>query len=127
MTGYMRKIKLVIPKITHPSLNSWIHAHWAVKRKYKLDWDGEIMLALIEECGLTKLPRLIKKASITIKYYFRVERLKRDYDNYSPKFLMDGLVGRVIQDDNDKLVKVEWELRVDRKAPRTEIMVEKRK
>ena len=123
----MRKIKLVIPKLTHPSLNEWIHAHWAVKARYKQDWDGEVMLALIEECGVTKLPRLIKKANIKIKYYFRVERLKRDYDNYSPKFLMDGLVGRVIQDDNDKLVKVEWELSVDRKNPRTVIEIEERR
>jgi len=120
----MRKIKLIISKLTHPSLNEWIHGHWAIKARYKQDWDGEVMLALIEECGVTKLPRLIKKANIKIKYYFRVERLKRDYDNYSPKFLMDGLVGRVIADDRDDWVKVKWELLTDKNKPRTDIEVE---
>lgn len=122
----MRKIKLVIPKLTHPSLNKWTKWHWGKVYRHKQDWDGEIMLALIEGCGLTKLPRLIKKASITIKYYFRTKPAKRDYDNHVPKFIMDGLVGRVIADDRDDWVKVEWELLVDRKRPRTEIIVEEK-
>lgn len=121
----MRKIKLVIPKLTHPSLNEWTKLKWYAKRDLKEEWDFEIMTALRKETSRAVLVSLIKKASITIKYYFSSDR-KRDRDNYSPKFLQDGLVGRVIQDDNDKLVKVEWELRVDRDNPRTEIIVEER-
>jgi len=122
----MRKIKLVIPKLTHPSLNDWTKLMWYAVRNMKQDWDGEIMVALIEACGVTKLRRLIKKASITIKYYFNVKPPKRDYDNYTPKFIMDGLVGRVLQDDRDDWVKVKWHILYDKEKPRTEIMVEER-
>ena len=122
----MRKIKLVIPLLTHPSLNKWTKWHWAEQRDTKEEWDFAIMTALRKETSRAVLVSLIKKASITIKYYFSSDR-KRDHDNYTPKFIMDGLVGRVIQDDNDKLVKVEWELLVDRNNPRTTIEIKETK
>jgi len=88
------------------------------------DWYGAIMVALIEECDCLRLKPLMKKASITIRYYFK-DQHRRDFDNYAGfKPLLDGLKGRVIKDDRDDWVKVKWDILYDKAKPRTEIMVE---
>ena len=127
--GTMRKIKLVIPLLP-VSLNTtqgWFYHHdlWRYNEEIET-WDNAVMYALMSDYGPIKLKPIIKKANITIKFYFETNRA-RDKDNYAGfKPLLDALKGRVIQDDRDDWVKVDWELLVDRDNPRTEIIVEER-
>jgi len=118
----MRKIKLTI-SVLHPSLNEWINWHYRKIGRVKDDFDGEITLAMLTEYSCVRIKPLMKKARVRIKYYFRDKR-KRDKDNYPPKFIMDGLKGRVIKDDSSDVINLDWELLYDKKHPRTEIEIE---
>jgi len=125
----MRKIKLIIPLLP-VSLNTiqgwlWHHDLWRYNEEIE-KWDNAIMYHLMSDYGPIKLKPLIKKASITIRYYFKDKR-RRDLDNYAGfKPLLDSLKGRVIKDDRDDWVKVKWDILYDKAKPRTEIMVEDR-
>ena len=58
---------------------------------------------------------------VTVTYFFKDKR-RRDFDNFVPKFVLDGLVGTVLADDDQSHVA---ELRIrfdqDSKKPRTEV------
>jgi len=118
----MRKIKLIIP-VLHPSLNQWINWHWAKIDRTKQDFDGEIVLALLAEYSCVRIKPLMKKAKVRIKYYFSDKR-GRDKDNHTPKFIMDGLKGRIIKDDNSKVIDLDWKILYSKDKSGTEILVE---
>lgn len=125
----MRKIKLVIPllPVSLNTIQAWLFHHdlWRYNEEIE-NWDNAVMYALMSEYGPIKLKPIIKKANINIKFYFKTNR-GRDKDNYAGfKPLLDSLKGRVIKDDRDDWVKVGWELLVNKRKPRTEIMVEER-
>ena len=72
-------------------------------------------------CTKTKLP--VKKAEVKIIYYFATKH-RRDPDNYSGKFILDGLVNAgILEDDSFGNVELVLRGRVDRKNPRTEIEI----
>ncbi len=67
----------------------------------------------------------IKKAIVRITYYFKGRR-RRDPDNYSGKFILDGLVkAGVIEDDSFNNIKLVLDGKCDKTNPRTEIEVVK--
>lgn len=69
-----------------------------------------------------KLPK--KNAVVKIKYYFK-DRRRRDPDNYSGKFILDGLVhAGVLADDSFNNIELILRGGYDRKNPRTEIEIE---
>jgi len=118
----MRRIKLTIP-VLHPSLNNWMNWHWAKIKKTKDDFDGEIVLSLLTEYSCVRIEPLMKRAKVRIKYYFNDKR-QRDKDNYTPKFIMDGLKGRIIKDDSAQKIDLDWSILYDKNKARTEILVE---
>lgn len=66
----------------------------------------------------------IDKAIVTIRYYFPDAR-RRDPDNYSGKFLLDGLTkAGIIVDDSFNHITLRLEAYCDPARPRTEIVVE---
>ncbi len=66
----------------------------------------------------------LKKSRVTIIYYFKDKR-RRDPDNYSGKFILDGLVrSRIIEDDCFSCIDLKLVGDVDKENPRTEILVE---
>lgn len=74
--------------------------------------------------GLNKPEEPIKKAVVTLRYFFKDKR-RRDPDNYSGKFLLDGLVkSKVLEDDSFYNIKLVLEANVDRDNPRTELIIE---
>jgi len=89
------------------------------------DWDVEVVKALAQAGEGARLVRLFERAKIRIKYYFRTKH-KRDKDNYTPKVILDCLKGRVIVDDSNDRVDLDWELLYDRKQPRTQIVIEEK-
>lgn len=65
----------------------------------------------------------LKKAIVKITYYFPT-RHRRDPDNYSGKFLLDGLVqAGVIEDDSFSNIDLILKGKLDRDNPRTVIEV----
>ncbi len=67
----------------------------------------------------------LKKAVVKITYYFKDNR-RRDPDNYSGKFILDGLVkAGIIEDDSFKHIKLVLDGKCDKDNPRTEIEITK--
>jgi len=84
---------------THPSLNKWCRAHYHVVAKEKAAWEALVW-------GLTRnMPNFEGPVTVKVDYYFPT-KAKRDIDNYTPKFLLDGCVkAGLIEDDNNEIVK----------------------
>lgn len=114
----MEPIKIVIPGKQHPSLNVWTRWHWTKKNKVKKEWEKELGWL----CKKYNNPKL-EEALIEITYYFD-NKHQRDKDNYTPKFIMDGLTkGGIIADDNTDNVFLNWKIKYDKELPRTVIKI----
>lgn len=87
-------------------------------RTEKKRWEHLIML----KCR-PKPDKPIDKATVRLTYYFRT-RTRRDPDNYSGKFILDGLVkAGILKDDSFGVIRLELCGRYDKENPRTEIEV----
>lgn len=76
-----------------------------------------------QSVGKDKPKKPFKQSIVTLTYYFKT-RHKRDPDNYSGKFILDGLVkSKVIKDDSFDNIKLLLEGEYDKENPRTEISV----
>src|SRR5690554_2097484 len=115
-------IKLVIDDIP-PSNNKFMgrgskyyHAFAYQDEKRKWAW-------LVKAAAKNKPKKPIEKAEVRIIYYFPTAH-RRDPDNYSGKFILDGLTSAgIIEDDSFKNIDLVLRGRVDKKNPRTEIEV----
>lgn len=84
----------------HPSLNEWTGMHHMEKAAYKLMWEKWYKTYFT----VNHLPRFQGQIYMAIIYWFP-DNQRRDYDNYTPKFLMDALVSYgAITDDSDKVL-----------------------
>ena len=117
---FISEIKIVINEIP-PSNNKFQgtgnrYAYQNIK-KY---WAELIFCEVIKQ----KIPRKkIKKSVVILKHFFKT-KATRDPDNYSGKFVMDGLVNAgVIEDDSFNNVKLEIEGYCDKENPRIEIII----
>lgn len=64
-----------------------------------------------------------ENATVKLTYYFKT-RTRHDPDNYSGKFILDGLVrAGILKDDSFVNIKLELAGLVDKDNPRTEIEV----
>jgi len=115
-------MKITIDDIP-PSLNSIIFMakkHWGAYYGYKKKWKDKVHACISDDSVLFKEPVII-----TITYFFG-NKHKHDFDNYSGKFILDGLSGKVIEDDSSKQIT---ELRIrfnyDKDNPRTEVDIKK--
>lgn len=71
----------------------------------KEQWEMEVWVAAMQSKAVGLM---LSKVIVRITYYFDRQQPK-DKDNYTPKFLMDGLVkSRVIKDDNTGCVDLDW-------------------
>ncbi|MFT9495804.1 RusA family crossover junction endodeoxyribonuclease [Anaerosolibacter sp.] len=65
----------------------------------------------------------IAKAVVEITYYFK-DKIQRDPDNYSGKFILDSLVrAGVLKDDSFSNIQLVLKGDYDKKNPRTEVQV----
>ena len=119
----MTCIKLVIPEIP-PSNNRFMgrgskgyQAFVYQEEKTKWEW-------LVRAAIKNKPKEPIEKAVVNITYYFPDKR-RRDPDNYSGKFLLDGLTrAGMIKDDSFSNINLVLTGKVDGSNPRTEICIE---
>lgn len=86
------------------------------EEKQKWEW--------LVKAAIKKKPKEpIQKAKIEITYYFATKH-RRDPDNYSGKFILDGLVrAGLIKDDSFDCIELELAGEYDKEYPRTEIGV----
>ena len=90
----------------HPSLNKWAVANRFAANKCKQEWKQMVYWAC-KEIGIKKT--IITPVTVCIHCKFKDKR-RRDCDNYTPKFILDGLVeAGVLIDDSCDVVK---ELRI---------------
>ncbi|HML33823.1 hypothetical protein [Sporomusa sphaeroides] len=109
------KLTIIIYDIP-PSLNDWHGMHWAAKTKVKKQWENMLIVLL-------RGYKRVEKPVVRITYYPDIER-RRDKDNMTPKWIMDGLVkSGVIQDDNAKVVDLDWSIGPVVEIGRTEIVI----
>ena len=107
-----------IPDIP-PSLNKYAGREnvWAY-RADKKQWE-----ALCAAYCRPKPDIPIKKCVVRITYFFRT-RQRHDPDNYSGKFILDGLrEAGIIEDDSFSNVELQLCGAYDKENPRTEIMI----
>lgn len=119
----MAKYKLVVPGQL-PTLNEIIEeakTHWAIYRDNKEDFTKVVAI----EAYNAKLPKM-KAIKLDITYYRKNRRHDPDNIAAAKKFILDGLVAAgVLENDGWKQVRgwtEAWE--VDKKNPRTEIILE---
>jgi len=107
-------VTITIPEVP-PSLNAWSRMHYHPQNPEKARWK-QMVWALSAGFKPFAVPVVA-----TVTYFFK-DRRRRDFDNFVPKFVLDGLVGTVLADDDQGHVA---ELRIrfgyDPKRPRTEV------
>ena len=115
-------VKLVIPAIP-PSNNKYMGRnasgfHFAYQEeKRKWEW-------LVRAAVKKKPQKPFKKARVRITYFFP-NKIRRDPDNYSGKFLLDGIKkAGLIEDDSFSNIRLELRGECDKENPRTEIEIE---
>lgn len=119
----MQSFKYVIDEIP-PSNNKFMGRGSAKYQAFayqdeKRRWEWLVRAAV----GRSKPEKPLKKAIVEITYYFKT-RHRRDPDNYSGKFLLDGLVrAGVIEDDSFSNIDLVLKGKVDRDNPKTKIEV----
>lgn len=103
-----------------PSLNKFAGRGntWEYRREKRV-WTEAVYLACVSQ----RPARPYQRAMVRIDYFFR-DRRRHDADNYSGKFLLDGLTkAGLIQDDDFGHISVSHHGFVDRENPRTEIHI----
>lgn len=86
-------------------------------RQIKKQWEEIIYYSAIGKKGIKG------KVKVIIEYFFP-DKTRRDPDNYSGKFILDGLVrAGLIDDDNFKTISLELKGNYDKANPRTEIII----
>lgn len=107
MTTYKYKIPLIPPSNNKYIGNGGKGKNFEYQNEKK-DWVGYVNLF----CN-PKPPFPIARAKVTLHYHFKDKR-RRDPDNYSGKFLLDGLVrAGILQDDSFAVINLELKADVD--------------
>jgi len=104
-------VKFAVPRV-HPSINVWAYKwHWSKRQKEREIWD------ILVQNEWRKLNKIRFKGSVQVHIEYRLKATRiRDFDNYSPKFLLDSLKQTFIVDDNIRIVKAPtWDLVPDAK------------
>lgn len=104
-----------------PSNNEFIGKNRRFQyQKKKHEWTDRILLAVAQE---GKPPEPFKTAKVCITYFFSDGR-RRDPDNYSGKFILDGLVrSGVLEDDSFSNIELKLKANIDKECPRTLIQI----
>jgi len=113
----------VIPEIP-PSNNKFMGRGTRYVQSIQYQEEKQKWAWLIRAALKDKPKKPFEKAEVKIIYYFPT-RQRRDPDNYSGKFILDGLTqAGIIKDDSFGNIDLILRGRVDRDNPRTEIYVQ---
>ena len=116
-------MKLIIPEIP-PSNNKYMGRGTVKGQAFAYQNEKQRWEWLVKAAIKKKPKKPMEKARVRITYFFP-DRKRRDPDNYSGKFLLDGLTrAGIIEDDSFSNIQLELRGECDRKNPRTEIELE---
>lgn len=105
---------IVIPDV-HPSLNKWTKMHFIARNNLKQEW-GQMVQVLAMEA---KWPQFDFPVELFITYSHPRDTV--DLDNYTPKFIIDGLKSYFGDDNITKLKKIGWKFQKGEKQSTVEI------
>ena len=110
----------IIPFIP-PSNNQFIGRNQIRQfQKQKKEWADIIKLYTLKN----KPYKPLKQCKLTLFYYFK-DKTRRDPDNYSGKFILDGLVrAGIIFDDSFFNINLVLKASTDKGNPRLEILID---
>ena len=119
---YPKRRKFPIDSPIAPSLNQWSVMVRLKANSVKQAW-CEFVIWLVQENNLTNAN--ISQCRIIATYYFKTKQ-RRDADNYTIKFIGDGLVKSGLLKDDDFTHVKELVIRgdYDKERPRTELLIE---
>lgn len=119
---YPRRTKRPIDRPTIPSINTWFILERPQMNDLKQRWK-DYTIWLSEKQGLAGLK--IESCKITIKMFMPTKR-RADTDNYTPKFVFDGLTecGVIIDDSYFYVNPLVIELGYDKNNEHMEIVIE---
>lgn len=117
-----RARKNPISNYYHPSINQWAIYTRMKANKIKQDYK-DFIVWLVCRSGYKDYPK-IEECTVDYNIYFE-NRIRRDNDNYTPKFIMDGITqsGLWIDDDSKHVTKLTISCKYDKKHPRSEIII----
>lgn len=117
-------IRIIIPEIP-PSNNKFMGRGSQKYQAFKYQDEKRRWEWLIRAAIKNKPQKPFERAEVKIIYYFKTCH-RRDPDNYSGKFILDGLTkAGIIKDDSFSNIDLILKGRVDRKNPRTEIYIQR--
>lgn len=105
---------------SHPSINEWMIKTRQAMNGMKQKWK-DFSIWIVREYGWEDMG--IKSCELYFTTYFDNKR-RRDNDNYTPKFIMDGFVeaGLLIDDSNSVVKSLTIECKYDKENPRMEFL-----
>lgn len=89
----------------HPSLNMWTKLHYIPRNTLKKQWMKDVSILAKQ----VNIPIFKAPVEIFITYYHPRETV--DLDNYTPKFIIDGLKIYFGDDNVTRLKKIGWEFK----------------
>ena len=118
---YRKRRKAPIVQPTHPSLNKWMIMSRVMANDLKGKWK-DFIVWFVEKNKMTN--KKINKCSMMFIYYFKT-KIRKDIDNLTPKFILDGFVqsGLLIDDDSFHMSSLTMKVGYDKNNPRTEIYI----
>lgn len=119
--NHPRAKKTPIETPWHPSSNFWMRLKRLSMNTLKQKWK-DFITWFIQDLKLENYN--ILNCEILFTYYF-YRNSRHDPDNYSPKFLLDGLteVNFLVDDSNNNIEKLSLRCKYDKENPRTEIYI----
>ena len=119
MTDYRKKSVIYTFGFLHPSRNITERTHPLKRNKQKNKFMNDVAME-IKAQGLVKFEGQVK---IFVDLCFK-NKLRRDIDNYSPKWLLDALVkSEVILDDNKNIIPESPSLMMFDNEPEAEMVI----
>lgn len=105
----------------HPSINTYTRMTFQAANNLKQRWKSFIVW-LIHDLGYAE--KRIEQCEMVYHTYFAQNR-RRDLDNLSPKYILDGFVeaGFLVDDDSNHITKLTIECGIDKENPRIEFLV----
>lgn len=118
---YPRRKKVPIPEPYHESINVWMILKRPMMNALKQRWK-DFICWFVEDQGYSNLR--IEECDMEFTVYYKANR-RRDVDNSTPKFILDGFTesGFIVDDDCKHVQSLLLRCFIGQDYPRTEIKV----
>ncbi len=105
--------RIEIPDV-HPSLNAWTRMHFHKRNNLKAEWEHMVRILALK----AKFPQFDSPVEMFITYTHPRDNV--DLDNFTPKFIVDGLKSFFKDDSIKYLKKLGWQF--NKGKPKTSLV-----